>query len=167
MPTENEIRAALSQVMDPELGRNIVELGMVHNIAVRGSTVSFTLALTIMACPMRNQMTDDARARLLALPGVKDVHIDLREMTAEEKQSLQGAPARTGAAAGYNHIKRVIAVVSGKGGVGKSTVSALLSLALQRQGFRVGLLDADITGPSIPKMLLQGNPRPFDNPFPA
>ncbi len=165
MPTEQEIRDALSQVMDPELHRNIVELGMVHDIALKDGTVSFTLALTILACPMRNQMQDDARTRLMALPGVKDVHIDIREMTPEEKQAIQGAPESEGTAAAYNNIKRVIAVVSGKGGVGKSTVSALLAIALQRQGYRVGLLDADITGPSIPKMLLQGQPRPYGSPM--
>lgn len=164
MPREQEIRETLAQVMDPELHRNIVELGMVHDIAVKDGTVSFTLALTILACPMRNQMMDDARTRLMGLPGVKDVHIDIREMTPEEKQAIQGAPEPEGTAAAYNNIKRVIAVVSGKGGVGKSTVSALLAIALQRQGFRVGLLDADITGPSIPKMLLQGQPRPFGSP---
>lgn len=164
MPTEQQIRDVLAQVMDPELHRNIVELGMVHDIVARAGTVSFTLALTIMACPMRNQIQDDARNRLLALPGVRDVHIDLREMTPEEKQAIQGAPEQAGSASAYNHIKHVIAVVSGKGGVGKSTVSALLAVTLQRKGFRVGLLDADITGPSIPKMLLQGKPRPFGSP---
>ncbi len=164
MPTEPQIREALAQVMDPELHRNIVELGMVHDIAVEDGTVSFTLALTILACPMRNQMLDDARTRLMALAGVEDVHVDIREMTPEEKQAIQGAPEPEGTAAAYNNIKRVIAVVSGKGGVGKSTVSALLAVALQRQGFRVGLLDADITGPSIPKMMLQGQPRPFGSP---
>jgi len=164
MPTEQEIRDNLAQVMDPELHRNIVELGMVHDIALKDGTVSFTLALTILACPMRNQMLDDARTRLMSLPGVEDVQIDIREMTPEEKQTIQGAPEPEGTAAAYNNIKRVIAVVSGKGGVGKSTVSALLAIALQRQGFRVGLLDADITGPSIPKMLLQGQPRPFGSP---
>jgi ATP-binding protein involved in chromosome partitioning len=165
MPTEQQIRDALTQVMDPELNRNIIELGMVHDITSRDGTVSFTLALTIMACPMRNQMQDDARGRLLALPGVQSVHIDLREMTPEEKQGIQGAPQQTGSASAYNHIKRVIAVVSGKGGVGKSTVSALLALALQRKGFRVGVLDADITGPSIPRMLLQGQQRPLGSPM--
>jgi Mrp family chromosome partitioning ATPase len=165
MPTEQQIREALAQVMDPELHRNIVELGMVHDIVARDGTVSFTLALTIMACPMRNQMQDDARGRLLSLPGVRDVHIDLREMTPEEKQAIQGSPEPTGSASNYNQIKHVIAVVSGKGGVGKSTISALLAVTLQRKGFRVGLLDADITGPSIPKMLLKGQPRPLGSPM--
>jgi Mrp family chromosome partitioning ATPase len=165
MPTEQQIRDALAQVMDPELNRNIIELGMVHDVTLYDGTVSFTLALTIIACPMRTQMQDDARSRLMALPGVDAVHIDLREMTPEEKQTIQGAPPQAGSASAYNHIKRVIAVVSGKGGVGKSTVSALLALALQRKGFRVGVLDADITGPSIPKMLLQGQPRPTGSPM--
>ncbi|MGI6367650.1 MAG: Mrp/NBP35 family ATP-binding protein [Anaerolineae bacterium] len=161
MPNEQLIRDTLAEVMDPELHRNIVELGMVHDIATEGSKVSFTLALTVLACPMRNQIQQDARNRLLALDGVTEVEIALREMTDEEKRAIQQAPEPEGAAAGYNHIARTLAVVSGKGGVGKSTVSALLAIAMQRKGYRVGLLDADITGPSIPKMLLQGNRRPL------
>jgi len=165
MPTVEQVREALARVMDPELNRNIVELGMVHDISIDDDIVSFTLALTVMACPMRNQMQEEARQQLLALPGVRDVHIQLREMTPEEKRAVLGEPENAGSASAYNHIKRVIAVVSGKGGVGKSTVSALLAIALQRQGYRVGLLDADITGPSIPRMLLTGQPRPYGSPM--
>ena len=166
MIDEQQVREALTEVMDPELNRNIVELGMVHDIEVTDGIVTFTLALTTIACPMRNQMQQDARERLMALEGVRDVAINIREMTDEERQAIFGAQQqRQGSAAGFNRIKRVIAVVSGKGGVGKSSVSALLALGLARKGHQVGLLDADITGPSIPKMLLSGTPRPMGGPM--
>lgn len=161
MPTVEQVRQILTQVMDPELNRNIVELGMVHDIRVEDRTVQFTLALTTIACPLRNQMQQDARDRLVALDDVDEVEIELREMTDEEKQAILGPAQREGTAVGVNDIKRVIAVMSGKGGVGKSTVAALLAVSLERRGHRVGLLDADITGPSIPKMLLAGQPRPM------
>lgn len=164
MPDERQVRETLTGVMDPELGRNIVELGMVHDIEVEDGVVSFTLALTTMACPLRNQMQQDARERLMALEGVRDVVINLREMTDQEKRAIMGGAQRQGSASGVNHIKRVIAVVSGKGGVGKSSVAAMLAVGLARQGHQVGLLDADITGPSIPKMLLSDAPRPMGGP---
>ncbi len=164
MPTEKQVRETLSAVMDPELQRNIVELGMVHDIRVDDGVVSFTLALTTMACPLRNQMLQDARERLMALEGTRDVAIKVREMTDEEKRAIRGPGQRQGSANGLNRIKRVVAVVSGKGGVGKSTLSAMLAVGLARQGYQVGLLDADITGPSIPKMLLSDAPRPMGSP---
>ncbi len=164
MPDTSQVRQTLTGVMDPELHRNIVELGMVHDIEVNDGVVSFTLALTTMACPLRNQMQQDARERLMALEGVRDVAIHLREMTAEEKEAIMGGSQRQGSASGVNQIRHVIAVVSGKGGVGKSSVSAMLAVGLARRGFQVGLLDADITGPSIPKMLLSDAPRPMGSP---
>ncbi|MHB0857070.1 MAG: Mrp/NBP35 family ATP-binding protein [Anaerolineae bacterium] len=166
MPAIREIEDALKHVMDPELNRSIVELGMVHDIAFEKGVVSFTLALTTMACPMRSQMQADARERLMALPGVQDVAIEMRQMTAEERERTFGKPAANeGSASAYNHIKHVVAVVSGKGGVGKSSVSVLLAVALRRKGLTVGILDADITGPSIPKMLLTDPGRPMGSPI--
>jgi Mrp family chromosome partitioning ATPase len=167
MPNLTVIRDTLDEVMDPELHRSIVDLGMVHDLEYEDGTVRFTLALTTIACPMRQQMQDDARQRLLALEGVDDVEIECREMTDAEKQEIFGqGNQRTGSAAAYNDIKHVIAVMSGKGGVGKSTVAALLAVALGRQGHKVGLLDADITGPSIPKMLIQDEQaRPMGSPM--
>ena len=149
-------------VNDPELGKNLVELGMARDVVIDGSTVRFTLALTTMGCPLRNRMTDDARAALLAVDGVDDVEIQCREMTGEEKAHAlpkQPKQAEPGAAEHLNRIKKVVAVMSGKGGVGKSSVAAMLAVALRRKGLEVGVLDADITGPSIPKMFgLSGTP---------
>ncbi|MHB1294875.1 MAG: Mrp/NBP35 family ATP-binding protein [Anaerolineae bacterium] len=166
MPAIREIEDALRHVMDPELNRSIVDLGMVHDLTFEGGVVSFTLALTTMACPLRNQMQSDARERLMALPGVNDVKIDARQMSDAEREHTFGKPkADEGSAAAYNRIKHVVAVVSGKGGVGKSSVSVLLAVALRRKGLTVGILDADITGPSIPKMLLPDPGRPMGSPL--
>lgn len=166
MASIEAVRQALSEVMDPELNRSIVDLGMVHDLALDDGVVSFTLALTTIACPLRGQMANDARERIMALEGVRDVVINMREMTAEEKAKLTGGRAQQeGMALGYNNVRHVIAVLSGKGGVGKSSVSSLLAVALRRKGHRVGLLDADITGPSIPKMLLHRDERPIGSPL--
>jgi len=151
--TEEQVKAALSGVMDPELGRNLVELGMVRNIRIQGDEVALTLALTISGCPLKDQIVAQARAAVLGLEGVREVRIDLAEMTEEERRRIGlGRMGQSGTAEGFNHIRHVVAVMSGKGGVGKSLVSALLAVALRQEGHPVGVLDADITGPSIPKM---------------
>jgi ATP-binding protein involved in chromosome partitioning len=161
-----QIREALRQVMDPELQRNIVDLGMVQDLTFQDGVVSFTLALTTMACPLRGQIQQEARERLLALEGVCDVVINVRAMTQAEKERIFGrAREEQGSAAMFNHIQHAVAVVSGKGGVGKSSVAALLAVVLRRKGYRVGVLDADITGPSIPKMLLRDGARPMGSPI--
>jgi Mrp family chromosome partitioning ATPase len=154
MPVESEIMAALRQVNDPELGRNLVELGMIHDLVIApDGNISFTLALTVPGCPMREQMAANARSALKALPGVKDVTIAFRTMTdAERKAVLGSAQPSLPKLNQLNSIGQVVAVMSGKGGVGKSSVTALLASALTRRGKKVGILDADITGPSIPKL---------------
>ena len=164
MVDESSVRQALNAVMDPELHKSIVELDMVHDIVVNGDTVSFTFALTTISCPLKGEMQNDAKEALLALDGVENVEINLREMTDAEKKAIFGEP-KEGQAERYNKIKHVIAVVSGKGGVGKSSVAALLAVALRREGFKVGVLDADITGPSIPKMLLKEIQHPVGGPL--
>ncbi len=155
MIEKKQILEALKGVDDPELDKNLVELGMVHDVEIDGDNVSFTLALTTIASTLKDRIVNDARQALLALDGVEDVQVELREMTQQEKERIwpkQQQQQKQGAALRLNRIERVVAVMSGKGGVGKSSVAALLATALRRQGMRVGVLDADITGPSIPKM---------------
>jgi Mrp family chromosome partitioning ATPase len=167
MSTTEQAMKALTGVMDPELGRNIVDLGMVRDLRVEGGKVSFTLALTTMACPLQNTMIADAKTALSALPGVQQVDVQVAEMSPEDKRKLMGErkAEREYSALGVNNIKHVVAVMSGKGGVGKSLVSALLAISLRRRGLRVGLLDADITGPSIPKMFFGKSPQMANSPF--
>jgi Mrp family chromosome partitioning ATPase len=164
MVTENEVRLALAKVMDPELRRNIVDLGMVRDLRVADGKVAFTLALTTLACPLKDQIERDARLAVLALPDVRSVDLRMAEMTAQEKARLQGSEQREGLAGKLNHVKHVIAVMSGKGGVGKSLVAGLLATSLRRNGYQVGVLDADITGPSIPKMFFPNGARPGESP---
>ncbi len=167
MLTVEQVMEALRGVMDPELGRNIVELGMVKDLSIEKGRVIFTLALTTPACPLRDRMGDEARAALMALDGVRAVDIKFGELTAEEKARImpQQSMQQEGAAEQFNDIKKVIAVMSGKGGVGKSLVSGLLAMALRRQGYKVGVLDADITGPSIPRMFFPSHRYPLSSPM--
>jgi ATP-binding protein involved in chromosome partitioning len=151
---ESEIRSALARVRDPELKRSIVELGMVRELEIREGAVSFTLLLTSLSHPFKDRIVQDAKAAIKTMAGVRSVDIFLEEMTPQEKASLQSEDSLRGAAEKLNDVKRVIAVMSGKGGVGKSLVTGLLAGCLRRLGYRVGVLDADITGPSIPKMFL-------------
>ena len=158
-----QILSALENVQDPELGKNIVELGMVHDVELEDGNAQLTLALTTLACPLRDRIVDDIRQALLSLDGIRDVQVDLREMTPDEKKRIwpKERSQEVGVALHLNHVERVVAVMSGKGGVGKSSVAALLASALRRLDKRVGVLDADITGPSIPKMFgLHGPPPP-------
>lgn len=154
MITSKEILDALKKVFDPELGRSIVELGMVQDLKLSDSgEVSFTLALTIPGCPMKAQMERDARMTLMALPGVTDVKITFGVMSEEAKKAIfaKGKPELPKLNK-FNKVEKVIAVLSGKGGVGKSSITAMLACELARSGKKVGILDADITGPSIPKL---------------
>lgn len=164
MVTETEVRRALAQVQEPELRRSIVDLGMVRDLRVADGRVAFTLALTTLACPLKEQIEREARQAVLTLPGIQSVDIQLGEMTVEEKSKLQGGEAREGLAGKLNHVEHVIAVMSGKGGVGKSLVAGLLAVSLRRSGYQVGVLDADITGPSIPKMFFPHGARPGASP---
>jgi Mrp family chromosome partitioning ATPase len=166
MVERERIIEALRTVDDPELGKSLVDLGMVHDLAIEDGRVHFTLALTTMACPLKDRIVGDARQALLAVEGVDEVAIDLREMTEDEKRRAlpqagrQGQPGQPGGVASHlNRVKRVIAVVSGKGGVGKSSVAGMLAVAWRREGKKVGVLDADITGPSIPMLFgMRGAP---------
>lgn len=153
LATVQEITEALRTVIDPELGRSIVELGMVRDVAIVDNRVSFTFALTTLACPLRGKMVEDARAAIAHVDERLEVDVHLTEMTDEEKKRLvHGGDEEKPLAERLNEIAHVVAVMSGKGGVGKSSVAAQLAVALRRKGLRVGVLDADITGPSIPMM---------------
>jgi ATP-binding protein involved in chromosome partitioning len=149
MVTSEELEQALVHVIDPELGKNIVEAGMVREIQIEGGEVHITLALTMMACPLRHQLQEQTRAAAASVAGVECVTVELTEMTEEERSRLKDSP---GSAMQLNRVGRMVAVMSGKGGVGKSSVTALLASGLRRKGFSVGIMDADITGPSIPRL---------------
>ncbi len=147
--------------MDPELHKSLIELGMVREVRVKEAQVYITLALTTLGCPLKDQIVRDVKETTGAIDGVGGVHVELTEMTDEEKRRIGiGVPTDgRGAAEHHNNIGRVLAVMSGKGGVGKSLVSGLLAVALRREGHQVGILDADITGPSIPKMFFPDGAR--------
>ena len=158
-----QVEEALARVIDPELGADIVDLGMVKNIAIDGGLVKVKVALTIAACPLRDQIENEVVRKVRAVPGVEDVQIEIGAMTqAERTQLMERARLRAREQAEPTMVHpntRVVAVSSGKGGVGKSSLSANLALAIAGQGHRVGLLDADIWGFSIPRILNLGDER--------
>jgi Mrp family chromosome partitioning ATPase len=165
MVTSEQVSTAMRGVQDPELKRDLVELGMVRRIDITDHQVHITLALTTLACPLKERIAGDVRRVVLPLEGVEQVDIEWMEMSAAEKSRLSPKEPVSGQAALLNDIRHVLAVVSGKGGVGKSLVSALLANALRRAGHRVGVLDADITGPSIPKMYFPNGAQPGSSPL--
>ena len=153
MITKAAVYEILSNVQDPELGKDLVSLGMIRDVVVADSTVSFTIVLTIAACPLKNHMAEDARTRLLAHPDVKTVEVNFGEMTPEERKAvLAASKPQLPKLNAMNRIGQVLSVMSGKGGVGKSSVTAMLAVEMARQGQKVGILDGDITGASIPKL---------------
>jgi ATP-binding protein involved in chromosome partitioning len=157
-PNAEQVREALAHVIDPELGDNIVDLGMVRNVAVsaRGEA-TVTVALTVAGCPLRSQIDRDVRDRVGALPGITAVDVEMGEMTRPERAALMDRARRQASGrAPLTDIPasaRVVAIASGKGGVGKSSVTVNLATAIAGRGFTVGVLDADIWGFSVPRML--------------
>ena len=156
------VRSALRGVVDPELGADIVELGMVTSVGVgNGGDVDVEVALTVAGCPLRAQIRQDVESHVGALPGVASVTVGTGVMDAEQRKSVM-ARARQLAqdpapATDIPDTARVIAVASGKGGVGKSSVTVNLAVAMARRGLTVGVLDADIWGFSVPRLLgMQG-----------
>ena len=146
MTSPEAVLTALSDVRDPELHRDIVSLNMVRDVAVDGGTASFRLVLTTPACPLREQIDADVRAALANVEGIADVEIEWDAEVRGQALSADGPEPVPG-------VKNIIAVASNKGGVGKSTVATNLAVTLARLEARVGLVDADITGPNIPTML--------------
>jgi ATP-binding protein involved in chromosome partitioning len=156
---EEAVRNALLGVIDPELGDNVVDLGMVQRIDIdsQSGDVGVTVALTTSGCPMRGQLMKDVKRRVGAIPGVGDVQVHFGVMTTEQKKGLM---ARARWKARENAIDtdispsaRIVAIASGKGGVGKSSITANLAAQLAGRGLTIGVLDADIGGFSIPRML--------------
>ena len=156
-PTEEEVRNLLRAVIDPELGDNIVDLGMAGEITMADGIVTIGVKLTIRGCPLRAQIQKDIRSRLEVHPWVQKVKINWGEMTADERTAVMSR-ARWNARENATDTAvptgaRILAIASGKGGVGKSSVTVNLAAALAAAGKTVGVLDADIWGFSIPRML--------------
>jgi ATP-binding protein involved in chromosome partitioning len=137
---------ALKIVQDPDLHRDIVSLGFIKDLSINSGRVSFTIELTTPACPVKDQMRDQARAAVMGLSGVTDVDV---RMSARVREAMAGDGTR----ASLPGVKNIIAVGAGKGGVGKTTVAVNLALALARSGSKVGMIDGDIYGPNVPIML--------------
>jgi len=142
---EKDVIGVLAGVTDPELGRDIVSLRMVEGVSIDGGKVAFTLNLTTPACPLRSRIEEGARAAVSELPGVKEVVVRTTSNVFATREYAQAELLKG--------VKNIIAVASGKGGVGKSTVATNLAVALAAAGARVGILDADVYGPNIPHML--------------
>lgn len=169
--SEAQVTDALRPVEDPELHRSIVDLGMLRHVSVHGSQVAVTVALTVAGCPLRSEITRRVETAVVALDGVDGVDLDFTVMTDEEREALRsrlhGDPASTaGSQQAHGHAEgraipfadpasktRVLLVASGKGGVGKSSVTTNLAVALARRGRSVAVVDADVWGFSIPRML--------------
>src|SRR6266550_7447799 len=143
---EQTVLNALTVVRDPDLNRDIVSLGFIKNLKVDGGRVAFTIELTTPACPVKDQMRDQARAAVMQIPGVSSVDVHMSAMVREAVGGEGGRQPIPG-------VKNVIAVGAGKGGVGKTTVAVNLALALAKCGSKVGMIDGDIYGPNVPMML--------------
>jgi ATP-binding protein involved in chromosome partitioning len=162
LPTSEQVQAALATVNDPEIRRPITDLGMIKSVGISSSgQITVAVFLTVAGCPLRDTITRDVTAAVSALPGVTGVSVELDVMTQEQRQELQtrlrgehgGGPVREVPFAKPQSLTRVYAIASGKGGVGKSSVTVNLAAAMSAAGLSVGVIDADIYGHSVPRML--------------
>ena len=170
LPTAEQVTSALAGVNDPEIGRPITELGMVKSVSVAaGGLVDVSVYLTVAGCPMRDTITSRVTDAVTALPGVSGVRVTLDVMSDEQRKAMQtqlrgGRPEPVIPFAQPASLTKVLAVASGKGGVGKSSVTVNLAAALAAAGHKVGVIDADIYGHSVPRMLgVTGRPTPVEN----
>jgi len=145
LPSVADVIEALSSVKDPELGKDLVSLQMIEDVTVQGGKVTFTLNLTTPACPLRTRLEGAAREAVEGVPGVTEVKMKTGSVVFATRD-----PSQSGVLRG---VKNIVAVASGKGGVGKSTISVNLAAALAASGAKVGILDADVYGPNIPHMM--------------
>src|SRR5438445_7004351 len=156
-PQRDQILRALEGVIDPELRRPVTELDMVRGVEIDGGDVRVTIALTVAGCPLRDSFKDQVTEALRDVPGVERVALGFDVMTPEERQALttklRGGLQERSKGLSLDASTRVLAVCSGKGGVGKSTLAANLAVALAQEGKQVGVLDADVYGHSIPHVL--------------
>src|SRR5437588_2174708 len=156
-PSREQITEALGKVIDPELKRPVTELDMVREVRVADGAVTVKIALTVAGCPLRSSFANQVTAHLLPVPGVDSVSLEFDVMSPEERaaltQKLRGSVNERSKGVSVDASTRVLAVASGKGGVGKSTLSVNLAAAFERLGQQAGILDADVYGHSIPHML--------------
>ena len=170
LPTSEQVTTALAGVNDPEIGRPITELGMVKSVSVGSDgAVAVDIYLTVAGCPMRDTITSRVTTAVAAVPGVTGVQVELDVMSEEQRKAMQtqlrgGRPEPVIPFAQPASLTKVYAVASGKGGVGKSSVTVNLAAALAASGHKVGIIDADIYGHSVPRMLgVTGRPTPVEN----